>query len=97
MVPSPCRWQPRPSAISANFIALLQAGATLTLLRRKRKRGRRAPASVHERAAVRVASGLTDVLGIADYMDTPQAPDFEKRGGMVPVITQDADTNEVLM
>jgi len=30
-------------------------------------------------------------------MDTPQAPDFEKRGGMVPVITQDADTNEVLM
>jgi len=37
------------------------------------------------------------VLGIADYMDTPQAPDFEKRGGMVPVITQDADTNEVLM
>jgi len=37
------------------------------------------------------------VLKIADYMDTPQAPDFEKRGGMVPVITQDADTNEVLM
>jgi phosphoribosyl-AMP cyclohydrolase len=30
-------------------------------------------------------------------METMLAPDFKKRGGMVPVITQDADTNEVLM
>jgi phosphoribosyl-AMP cyclohydrolase len=26
-----------------------------------------------------------------------QAPDFEKRGGLVTVVTQDADTGEVLM
>lgn len=26
-----------------------------------------------------------------------QAPNFEKRGGLVPVVTQDADTHEVLM
>ena len=26
-----------------------------------------------------------------------QAPNFEKRGGLVPVVTQDADTAEILM
>lgn len=30
-------------------------------------------------------------------METVEAPDFVKRGGLVPVITQDAESGEVLM